>query len=99
MPIYEYRCKACGHAFERIQRFSDRPLRKCPECAGALEKLVSVSAFQLKGGGWFASDYSRSAASASGDSKEKSGEKTPGGGTKDAGGKSSCGAGGCGCAH
>ncbi len=60
MPIYEYRCTRCGRQFEVIQKFSDRPLRTCSECSGKLEKLISKSAFQLRGGGWFASDYSKS---------------------------------------
>jgi putative FmdB family regulatory protein len=58
MPIYEYRCKACEKTFEVIQRFDDGPLRKCRECSGKLEKLVSRSAFLLKGGGWYAEGYS-----------------------------------------
>ena len=62
MPLYEYRCTACGHTFEVIQRFNDRPLRKCRECAGRLEKLISRTSFQLKGGGWFVNDYSGSKA-------------------------------------
>jgi putative FmdB family regulatory protein len=56
MPLYEYRCKSCGHTFEAIQKFSDRPLRKCSECSGPLEKLISRNSFQLKGGGWFSGD-------------------------------------------
>lgn len=59
MPLYEYRCKTCEHTFEAIQKFSDRPLRKCPECSGKLEKLISRTAFVLKGGGWYADDYGR----------------------------------------
>ncbi len=60
MPLYEYRCKSCGKTFEIIQKFNDRPLRKCSECSGQLEKLISRSSFQLKGGGWFINDYSSS---------------------------------------
>ena len=58
MPIYEYRCTKCGHLIEIIQKLSDRPLRKCSECSGRLEKLVSRASFQLKGGGWYAEGYS-----------------------------------------
>ena len=65
MPIYEYRCKRCGHTLEVIQKFSDRPLRKCPECAGRLEKLISRSSFLLKGGGWFINDYQKSGSTGS----------------------------------
>jgi len=64
MPLYEYRCKSCGHTFEVIQKFSDRALRKCGECSGPLEKLVSRSSFQLKGGGWYINSYSSKAAPA-----------------------------------
>jgi putative FmdB family regulatory protein len=71
MPIYEYRCQGCGHTLEVIQRFSERPLRKCPECAGRLEKLISRAAFHLKGGGWFVNDYSKGKPSPA-ESEEKS---------------------------
>jgi len=58
VPIYEYRCTKCGHLIEIIQKLSDRPLRKCSECSGRLEKLVSRASFQLKGGGWYSEGYS-----------------------------------------
>jgi putative FmdB family regulatory protein len=58
VPIYEYRCTKCGHLIEIIQKLSDRPLRKCTECSGRLEKLVSRASFQLKGGGWYSEGYS-----------------------------------------
>ncbi len=61
MPIYEYRCQACAKTFEVIQRVDDRPLRKCGDCSGKLEKLVSRAAFQLKGGGWYAEGYGKDA--------------------------------------
>jgi putative FmdB family regulatory protein len=57
MPIYEYRCQSCGTVIEAIQKFDAKPLRKCRECAGRLEKLISRTSFQLKGGGWFAQGY------------------------------------------
>jgi putative FmdB family regulatory protein len=59
MPIYEYRCRKCGEVTEALQRMGDRPLRKCPRCSGRLEKIVSRTAFLLKGGGWFAEGYSK----------------------------------------
>ena len=59
MPIYEYRCKACGKEFETMQKFSDEPLKKCIYCSGKVEKLISRSSFQLKGSGWHATDYGR----------------------------------------
>jgi putative FmdB family regulatory protein len=59
MPIYEYRCEKCGNQFEIIQKFSDRPLKACPSCKGKLTKLISQTAFQLKGSGWYVTDYAR----------------------------------------
>lgn len=60
MPIYEYRCEKCGNHFEVIQKFSDKPLRNCSSCKGKLTKLVSQTSFQLKGSGWYVTDYAKS---------------------------------------
>lgn len=58
MPIYEYRCYACGHEMEAIQKMSDEPLRECPDCGKkGLKKLVSAAGFRLKGGGWYETDF------------------------------------------
>jgi len=58
MPIYEYRCDECDSVFEVIQKFSDEPLKTCEKCGATnLKKLVSSSAFHLKGSGWYATDY------------------------------------------
>ncbi|MGB5716246.1 MAG: zinc ribbon domain-containing protein [Gammaproteobacteria bacterium] len=58
MPIYEYQCAACGHQFESLQKISDQPFSKCPDCGkDALKKLISASAFRLKGGGWYETDF------------------------------------------
>jgi putative FmdB family regulatory protein len=59
MPLYEYECDACGHTFERIQKFSDSPVEVCPECGGKIHKLVSAPAIQFKGSGWYVTDYAR----------------------------------------
>jgi putative FmdB family regulatory protein len=59
VPIYEYQCKKCGHRFERIQKFSDPPVKKCPECGGAVEQLLAAPAVQFKGSGWYVTDYAR----------------------------------------
>src|SRR5215813_10495844 len=59
MPLYEYRCKKCGHRFERIQKFSDPPVKKCPECGGKVEQLLSAPAIQFKGAGWYVTDYAK----------------------------------------
>jgi putative FmdB family regulatory protein len=58
MPIYEYRCEACGHYLETLQKISDPPLTDCHKCGKpAMKKLVSASAFRLKGGGWYETDF------------------------------------------
>ncbi len=58
MPIYEYRCGACGHQLDALQKMSDGPLRKCPECGKSqLRRLVSAPSFRLKGGGWYETDF------------------------------------------
>lgn len=58
MPIYEYRCSSCGHELEALQKFSDAPLVACPACGAAtLVKQVSAAGFQLKGSGWYVTDF------------------------------------------
>ncbi len=58
MPIYEYVCNACAHEFEEWQKINDSPVRKCPKCSKRrVERLVSLSAFHLKGSGWYVTDY------------------------------------------
>ena len=58
MPIYEYQCGACGHTLETLQKISEPALTTCPVCgAEALKKLISASAFRLKGGGWYETDF------------------------------------------
>ena len=58
MPIYEYECEECGHQLEAIQKFSDDPLTECPKCKkSGLKKLLSASAFHLKGSGWYETDF------------------------------------------
>ena len=72
MPLYEYQCKKCGHRFEKIQKFSDKPVKKCPECGGPVEQTISAPAVQFKGSGWYVTDYAKkSAAPASSDSPSK----------------------------
>ena len=65
MPLYEYQCKKCKHRFEKIRKFSDRPVKKCPECGGPVEQLLSAPAVQFKGSGWYVTDYARKGASSS----------------------------------
>lgn len=58
MPIYEYRCNACNHSMEAIQKLSDSPLELCPACGEkALSKQVTAAGFRLKGGGWYETDF------------------------------------------
>ena len=58
MPIYEYQCEKCG-TFEATQRITDKPLTKCPTCKAKVKKLISNTSFQLKGTGWYITDYAR----------------------------------------
>ncbi|MGH8264821.1 MAG: FmdB family zinc ribbon protein [Steroidobacterales bacterium] len=58
MPFYEYKCTKCGHALEALQKLSDPPLRKCPDCGkAALKKLISSPVFRFKGSGWYETDF------------------------------------------
>jgi len=57
MPIYEYQCETCGKIQEALQKISDKPLINCAHCSGKLHKLISHSAFHLKGTGWYVTDY------------------------------------------
>lgn len=95
MPIYEYQCEACGHKLEAIQKLSDPVLEDCPVCGKSkLKKLLSAAGFQLKGSGWYATDFK------GGDKKKDKPDSgsDSGPGTKSSGG--GCGGGTCGgCAH
>lgn len=57
MPLYEYKCTKCGSVFEILQKVNDPPLKKCIRCQGSVKKLVSPSALQFKGSGWYVTDY------------------------------------------
>jgi putative FmdB family regulatory protein len=59
MPLYEYECGRCKHRFELIQKFSDKKVRKCPECGGRVERLISAPAIRFKGTGWYVTDYAK----------------------------------------
>jgi len=73
MPIYEYRCGACGFQKEFLQRISDAPLSDCPDCGKpALNKMVTAAGFQLKGSGWYATDFRNN-----GKAKPKEGDAKP----------------------
>jgi putative FmdB family regulatory protein len=72
VPMYEYQCSACGHRFEVIQKFSDKPLKKCPKCGKSVERLVSSSAIQFKGSGWYVTDYAKRSGPSDAKSEPKS---------------------------
>lgn len=98
MPIYEYRCEACGNEVEALQKVSESPLTTCPRCAKeSLVKLISAAGFQLKGSGWYATDFKGSGGSkkpeeakpeAKAETKAESPAPAAGGG---------CSGGGCSC--
>lgn len=76
MPLYEYECKKCHHRFERIVKYSDRPMKKCPDCGGPVEQTITAPAVQFKGSGWYVTDYAKksssaTASSSNGDSSSK----------------------------
>lgn len=73
MPLYEYQCKKCGHRFEKIQKFSDKMVKKCPQCGGPVEQMISAPAVQFKGSGWYVTDYAKKSSSpgSGGDSGSK----------------------------
>ncbi len=93
MPIYEYKCSKCGEIFEAFQKINDNPLKECKFCKGSVTRLISQTSFQLKGSGWYLTDYARKNAPAgsSGDSETKSKESAskPADKPKDAGSPSS----------
>ena len=74
MPLYEYRCKKCGHQFEKIQSFSAPDEKECPECTGEVERLISAPSFQFKGSGWYVNDYASKGNRSAAKSSESSGD-------------------------
>jgi putative FmdB family regulatory protein len=108
MPIYEYRCSTCGHELEALQKLAEAPLTTCPACSREdLVKLVSAAGFQLKGSGWYATDFKSNGkpkpAANDGDSKstdakptDAKGDSKPGESKSEASPAASCG-GKCAC--
>jgi putative FmdB family regulatory protein len=85
VPIYEYKCSKCNEVFEAFQKISDLPLTECKFCGSKVEQLISQTSFQLKGSGWYLTDYAKKSSSpASNDA-----HKTTSSGNKDAGKESS----------
>jgi putative FmdB family regulatory protein len=74
MPIYEYQCKKCHHRFERIQKFSDPHVKKCPDCGGPVEQVITAPAVQFKGSGWYVTDYAKKSSSGSGSGSSSNGD-------------------------
>jgi putative FmdB family regulatory protein len=71
VPIYEYQCKKCKHRFEKLhQKFSDARVKKCPECGGPVEQLLSAPAVQFKGSGFYVTDYVRKGSSGDSNSSD-----------------------------
>jgi len=88
MPIYEYRCSRCEHEFEAWQKITDEPVKVCPQCKSRkVEKLISATSFQLKGSGWYATDYGRS--NSGGGKKKPSGSGSDGSSSGSSGKESS----------
>jgi putative FmdB family regulatory protein len=87
MPIYEYLCQLCGKKFEVLQKFSDEPIRTHEECGGTVDKLISTSALQFKGSGWYVNDYAKGATGKPGETKAevKSDASKPDGNKSDSG--------------
>ena len=75
MPLYEYECKKCHHRFEKIQKFSDKMVKKCPQCGGPVEKMISAPAVQFKGSGWYVTDYAKKSSSQGSTGGGESGSK------------------------
>src|SRR3984957_2245020 len=84
MPLYEYLCKKCGHRFEEIKKFSDKQPKKCPECGGVIEQLISAPTVQFKGSGWYVTDYAKKGSGSSGSSSQSSASSEGEGGGSDA---------------
>ena len=76
MPLYEYECKKCHHRFEKIQKFSDPHTKKCPQCGGPVEQVISAPAVQFKGSGWYVTDYAKKSSAPSSTSNSSNGDSS-----------------------
>jgi putative FmdB family regulatory protein len=90
MPVYEYECQECNKVFEVQQKIADKALSDCPECHGPVKKLMSMSSFQLKGGGWYADGYSSSANGSASKTVESAKPATPAAPCQTGGGCAGC---------
>jgi putative FmdB family regulatory protein len=88
MPLYEYECKKCHHRFEKIQKFSDPHMKKCPDCRGPVALVISAPAVQFKGSGWYVTDYPKKSSGETSSSSSDS-ESSKDGASKDSAAKDS----------
>lgn len=73
MPLYEYKCRKCGHRFEKIEHMDASTTKKCPKCGAVAERMLAAPAIQFKGTGWYVTDYAgKSSAKSSGEASEGS---------------------------
>jgi putative FmdB family regulatory protein len=95
LPLYPYRCTACGHRFEKIQKFGAKPEEVCPKCGGVLERTLTAPGLSFKGAGWYVNDYasksSSSEGSSSGTESASAEKKTGADGKTESAGKSESG--------
>jgi putative FmdB family regulatory protein len=82
MPIYEYECQKCG-TFEATQRITEKPLTKCPTCKAKVKRLISNTSFQLKGTGWYITDYARKGKNGGESKRESASKASPSAKTED----------------
>jgi len=105
MPIYAYKCSSCGYARDVLQKVSDAPLTQCPQCdAGTFSKQLTAAGFQLRGSGWYATDFKNGSSKSNGTTEPKPSDSSSKGSGSDGAAKTekaasapagSCGHGGC----
>jgi putative FmdB family regulatory protein len=71
MPIYSYKCDKCGARFDRMQKFTDKPLTRCPECRGPVKRLIQPAGIVFKGSGWYITDSKKSSSATVASGKDK----------------------------
>jgi putative FmdB family regulatory protein len=81
LPLYEYKCRKCGHRFEKIENINASTTKKCPKCGATAERMLAAPAIQFKGTGWYVTDYAgknaaKNSGEASGDASADSGKKS-----------------------
>jgi putative FmdB family regulatory protein len=89
MPLYEYECKKCHHRFEKIQKFSDPHMKKCPDCRGPVALVISAPAVQFKGSGWYVTDYPKKSSGSSSDNESSKDSASKDSASKDSASKDS----------